>query len=63
MCDQGNEVVFQSNGWMVHELDIRNTVIKVTRTPNIYTYSKEDKNNVIYEKQMKNGYGTEDWVI
>eukprot|EP00253_Pinus_taeda_P008130 PITA_08130 len=29
MCDQGNEVVFQSNGCVVHELDTGETVIKV----------------------------------
>ena len=34
MCDQGNEVVFRSNGCVVHELDIGETVIKCTRTPN-----------------------------
>ena len=34
MCDQGNEVVFRSNGCVVHELDTGETVIKVTRTPN-----------------------------
>ena len=34
MCDQGNEVVFRSNGCVFHELDIGETVIKDTRTPN-----------------------------
>ena len=34
MCDQGNEVVFRSNGCVVHELDTGETVIKVIRTPN-----------------------------
>lgn len=34
MCDQGNEVVFQSNICVVCELDIGETVIKGTRTPN-----------------------------
>lgn len=34
MCDQGNEVVFQSNGCIVHELDAGDIVIKYTRTPN-----------------------------
>ena len=34
MCDQGNEVVFWSNGCVVRELDIGETVIKGTRTPN-----------------------------
>jgi len=34
MCDQGNEVVFQSNRCVVRELDTRETVIKGTRTPN-----------------------------
>ena len=33
MCDQGNEVVFRSNGCVVHELDTRKIVIKGTRTP------------------------------
>eukprot|EP00253_Pinus_taeda_P032501 PITA_32501 len=37
MCDQGNEVVFQSNGCVVHELDTGETMIKGTRTPkNLY---------------------------
>lgn len=34
MCDQGNEVVFRSNGCVVCELDTRETLIKGTRTPN-----------------------------
>ena len=34
MCDQGNEVIFQSNGCIVRELDIGETVIKGIRTPN-----------------------------
>ena len=34
MCDQGNEVVFRSNGCVVHELDTGETVIKGIRTPN-----------------------------
>lgn len=34
MCDQGNEVVFRSNGCVVHELDIGETMIKAIRTPN-----------------------------
>ena len=34
MCDQGNELVFRSNRCVVHELDIGETVIKGTRTPN-----------------------------
>ena len=34
MCDQGNEVVFRSNGCVVHELDTGETMIKGTRTPN-----------------------------
>eukprot|EP00253_Pinus_taeda_P012468 PITA_12468 len=34
MCDQGNEVVFRSNGCVVRELDIGETVIKGIRTPN-----------------------------
>jgi len=34
MCDQGNEVVCQSNGCVVHELDIGKPMIKGTRTPN-----------------------------
>eukprot|EP00253_Pinus_taeda_P003605 PITA_03605 len=33
MCDQGNEVVFQSNGCVVRELDTRETMIKGVRTP------------------------------
>jgi len=34
MCDQGNEVVFRSNGCVVRELDTEETLIKGTRTPN-----------------------------
>ena len=34
MCDQGNEVVFRSNGCVVRELDIGETMIKGKRTPN-----------------------------
>jgi len=34
MCNQGNEVVFQSSGCVVRELDTGETVIKGTRTPN-----------------------------
>ena len=34
MCDQGNEVVFRSNGCVVRELDTGETMIKGTRTPN-----------------------------
>eukprot|EP00253_Pinus_taeda_P034859 PITA_34859 len=34
MCDQGNEVVFQSNGCIVRELDTGETMIKEIRTPN-----------------------------
>ena len=33
MCDQGNEVVFQSKECVVRELDTINTKIKGTRTP------------------------------
>ena len=34
MCDQGNEVIFQSNECIVRELDIGEIVIKGIRTPN-----------------------------
>ena len=34
MCDQGNEVVFRSNGCVVCELDTGETMIKGIRTPN-----------------------------
>ena len=34
MCDQGNEVIFWSNGCIVRELDIGETMIKGIRTPN-----------------------------
>ena len=34
MCDQGNEVVFRSNGCVVREIDTGESVIKGTRTPN-----------------------------
>ena len=37
MCDQGNELVFRSNGCVVCEIDIGETMIKGTRTPdNLY---------------------------
>ena len=37
MCDQGNEVVFRSNGCVTRELDIGETMIKGIRTPkNLY---------------------------
>ena len=37
LCDQGNEVIFQSNGCIVRELDTREIVIKGIRTPyNLY---------------------------
>jgi len=47
MCDQGNEVVFRSNGCVVRELDIGEIVIKGTKTQTTYTYSKEDNNSAI----------------
>ena len=34
MCDQGNEVMFQSNECVFRELDTGETVIKGVRTPN-----------------------------
>eukprot|EP00253_Pinus_taeda_P021264 PITA_21264 len=34
MCDQGNEVIFRSNGCRVRDLDIGETLIKGRRTPN-----------------------------
>ena len=34
MCDQGTEVIFRSNGCIIHELDIGKTVIRGIRTPN-----------------------------
>jgi len=34
MCDQGNEVVFQSNGCVIHELDTGKTIIKCIITQN-----------------------------
>ena len=34
MCDQGNEVVFRSNGCVFCELDTGETMIKSIRTPN-----------------------------
>ena len=34
MCDQGNEVIFRSNGCTVRELDTGERVIKGIRTPN-----------------------------
>ena len=44
MCDEGNEIVFQSSGCVVNELDIGETVIKVTRTPkNLYIFKGGQK--------------------
>ena len=34
MCDQGNEVIFRSNGCIVRELDTGEIMIKGIRTPN-----------------------------
>jgi len=34
MCNQGNEVVFRSNGCVVHEIYIGMTMIKGTKNPN-----------------------------
>jgi len=34
MCDQGNDVVFRSNGCVVREINTGETMIKGTRTPN-----------------------------
>ena len=47
MCDQGNEVIFRSNGCIVRELDTGETMIKGIRNQIIYTYSKEDNKNAI----------------
>jgi len=35
MCDEGNEVFFRSNNFVVQNLHIGNTIIKVTITPGI----------------------------
>jgi len=47
MCDQGNEVVFRSNGCVVCELDRGETLIKGIRTPNNLYILKEDHNNAM----------------
>ena len=43
MCDQGTEVIFQSNGCSVHDIDTGKIVIKGIRTPNNLYIFKEGK--------------------
>ena len=63
MCDQGNEVVFRSNGCVVHELDTREIVIKGIRNPNNLYIFKGAQQQCYLRKMMNIGYGTEDWGL
>ena len=49
-CDQGNEVLFQSNRCVVRELDIGETMIKGIRTPNNLYIFKEGQNQFYLSK-------------
>ena len=60
MCDQGNEVVFQSNRCVIPELDTRETKIKGTRTPDNLYILKGGQQQFYLRKMMKTSYGTED---
>jgi len=50
MCDQGNEVIFRSNGCIVRELDIGETMIKGIRTPNNLYILKEGQQKCYLSK-------------
>eukprot|EP00253_Pinus_taeda_P027337 PITA_27337 len=50
MCDQGNEVVFRSNGCVVCELDIGETLTKGVRTPNNLYILKEGQKQTYLSK-------------
>jgi len=50
MCDQGNEVIFRSNGCIVRELDTGETVIKGIRTSNNLYILKGGKQNFYLSK-------------
>ena len=63
MCDQGNEVVFQSNRCVVHELDTGDTVIKGTRTPNNLYILKGGQQQCYLRKNDETRCGIEDWDI
>ena len=54
MCDQGNEVVFRSNGCVVRELDTGETIIKGTRTPNNLYILKEGQKQCYLNKNDEN---------
>eukprot|EP00253_Pinus_taeda_P032917 PITA_32917 len=53
MCDQGNEVVFRSNGCVVRELDIGETVIKVDEA---CKNPKQIKSTEDYDNEEDGGY-------
>ena len=54
MGDQGNEVVFRSNGCVVRELDTGETVIKGTRTPNNLYILKGGQQKIYLSKNDEN---------
>ena len=54
MCDQGNEVLFRSNGCVVHELDIGETMIKGKRNPNNLYILKGGKQQSYLSKNYEN---------
>ena len=63
MCDQGNEVIFQSNGCIVRELDTGETVIKGIRTPNNLYILKGGQQQCYLTRMMNTSYGIEDCDI
>ena len=63
MRDQGNEVVFRSNGCVVRELDTAENMIKVTRTANNLYILKGGQQRCYLKKMMKTSCGIEDWDI
>jgi len=50
MCDQGNEVIFRSNGCIVRELDTGKIMIKGIRTPNNLYILKEGQQQCYLSK-------------
>eukprot|EP00253_Pinus_taeda_P014394 PITA_14394 len=50
MCDQGTEVIFQSNGCIVREINTGKIVIKGTRTPNNLYIFKEGEQQCYLSK-------------
>ena len=54
MCDQGNELVFQSNGCVVRELDTGETMIKGIRNPNNLYILKRGQQQFYLSKNDEN---------